>query len=117
LTNKTIVHRVDGWFASNCDRLAETFPVVRFRLMNASDIVLGKVIIELDGGSAAAMITFWNKGDVQALLLETTTKQDHTLDDRMLTPLDDIPSLLESYVDRLCALIAKGQVGPPSELP
>jgi hypothetical protein len=104
MMNKTIVQQVVSWFANNCEQLSESFPIVRFRLTQASDEIQGKVIVELDGESAAAMITFWNKGDVQALLLETVSKKEHTLDDRMLTPQDNIPSLLRSYVQRFGGL-------------
>jgi len=102
--NKTIVQQVVGWFANNCEQLSESFPIAGFRLTHASDAVHGKVVVELDGESAAAMITFWNKGDVQAMLLETVSKKEHTLDDRVLTSKGNIPALLGSYVQRFGGL-------------
>src|ERR1700685_1340932 len=104
--NETIVEQVGMWFAQVSRQLCVTFSAVNYRMMRATDKVRGKVIIELDGGSAVIMITFWNKGDVQALILERKTKREHTLDDRMLTADDRVASLLESYLDKFTSLVS-----------
>jgi hypothetical protein len=110
--NGTVVEQVEGWFKDKCQYLSESFPEVRFRLMYAADKTKGKVTIELGAVVAAAMITFWNKGDVEALVLNKTTKQDLSLDDRTLAVDDDVPSLLQSYVERFQAFIKEIEGSP-----
>ena len=102
---KTVVQQVQVWFSENSAQLTELFPDVRFRLMHAADQIQGKVTIELDGDLAAASITFWNKAEVMALILEDATKETHVLDDRELKATDDIGLLLRSYMDKLVDLI------------
>jgi hypothetical protein len=101
MRDKTIVQQATKWFGTNCERLSELFTIVRFRLMDATDLVRGKIIIELSSATTVMMITFWNKKDVEAMLLDKNSKQDRTLDDRMLNDQDDIPALLQKYVDEL----------------
>jgi hypothetical protein len=101
MKDKTVVQQVTKWFGINCERLSESFVIVRFRLMDAADLVRGKTTIELSSGRTAMMMTFWNKRDVQALVLDEVSKQESTLDDRVLNNQDDIPSLLQKYIDEL----------------
>jgi len=103
-----VVQQVTKWFANNCERLSESFTIVRFRLMDATDLVRGKITIELSSGTAVMMITFWNKKDVQALLLDKHSKQERTLDDRILNHQDDIPSLLQKYIEELTNASSSG---------
>jgi len=101
MKNETVVQQVTKWFGKNCVRLSELFAIARFRLIDATDQVRGKVIVELSSETALMMITFWNKKDVQASLLDKGSKQERTLDDRVLDDLDDIASLLQKYIDEL----------------
>ena len=101
MMTSTIVKQVESWFIQNEQRLSTSFPIVQFRLQYAADRMQGKVNIELEGEAAGISITFWNKGDVTALVLEKLNNNDYPIDDRLLTPNDDIPSLLNSYVEKL----------------
>jgi hypothetical protein len=101
----TIVRQVEDWFASNCRLLSRSFPVLRFSLMQPSDEVRGKISIQVDGPVAGASMTFWNKGDVEVLVLDKVNKRDYPLDDRVLNPADDISGLLSSYCERVLALV------------
>ena len=65
-----IVRQIEDWFASNCRLLSRSFPVLRFSLMQPSDEVRGKISIQVDGPVAGASMTFWNKGDVEVLVLD-----------------------------------------------
>ena len=100
----TIVRQVEDWFANNCRLLSRSFPVLRFQLMQPSDQVQGKISIQVDGPVAGASISFWNKGDVQVLVLDKVNKRDYPLDDRILKPAEDISALLGSYWERVLAL-------------
>ena len=53
---------------------------------------------------AGASITFWNKGDVEVLVLDKVNKRDYPLDDRVLNPGEDVSGLLNSYSERVLAL-------------
>ena len=100
----SIVQQVERWFGEACPKLSQTFTKVNFLLMHAQDGVRGKVTIQVDGASVGATITFWNKGDVEAIGLDKEKKQEFSFDDRVLTADDDVPSLLKSYFDRLSVL-------------
>jgi hypothetical protein len=66
----TNVKKVERWFAENGSRLSQSFPEVHFHLMLAADQVRGKVTIQVNGPVAGASITFWNRGEVEALALD-----------------------------------------------
>lgn len=102
----TNVQRAERWFAENCYRLSQSFPEVRFHLMQAADEVQGKLSIQVNGPVAGASITFWNKGDVEALALDKINDKNHTLDDRVLATRDDVSLLLQSYFEKLGAIVA-----------
>jgi hypothetical protein len=53
---------------------------------------------------AGASIAFWNKGDVQVLVLDKVNKRNYPLDDRVLNPGEDVSALLSSYSERVLAL-------------
>lgn len=99
-----IVQQVEKWFAENGPILSESFPKVNLHLMCARDSVHGQVAIQVDGPSAGATVSFWNKGDVMAIGIDKIRKQEFSFDDRVLTPDDDVRLLLRSYFDRLRAL-------------
>src|SRR5437870_1625184 len=99
----TVVEQVEEWFTENCKWLSEVFPVLRFHLMQAKDPVRGKVAIGVDGPVVVASITFWNKGEVDASVLEKTKQKEQSLDDRKLTVNDDVKTLLHSYFKNIQA--------------
>jgi hypothetical protein len=91
----TIVLQVADWFAGNCRLLSRSFPVLKFSLMQPSDQVQGNVSIQVDAPMAGASITFWNKGDVEVLVLDKVNKRDYSLDDRALNPGEDVSGLFD----------------------
>jgi hypothetical protein len=99
--SEPIVREVATWFGENCERLVDTFTTVRFRVTESRDELRGKVNIELAQTEMAASITFWNRGDVSALLLEISSKKQFSLDDRHLTPQDVVSVLLARYLDEI----------------
>ena len=109
----TIVLQVADWFASNCRLLSRSFPVLKFALMHPSDEVQGKVSIQVDAPMAGASITFWNKGDVEVLVLDKVNKRDYPLDDRVLNPGEDVSSLLTTYSERVLALAKNATESAP----
>jgi hypothetical protein len=110
---ETIVRQVEDWFAKNCRLLSRSFPVLKFSLMQPSDQAKGKVGIQVDGPIAGASISFWNKGDVQALVLDKVSKRDYSLDDRVLNPAEDVSALLSSYCARILALVNNASESTP----
>jgi hypothetical protein len=109
----TIVLQVADWFASNCRLLSRSFRVLKFVLMQPSDLVKGKVSIQVDAPMAGASITFWNKGDVEVLVLDKVNKRDYPLDDRVLNPGEDVSGLLTSYSERVLALAKNANESAP----
>ena len=101
---ESTVREVEDWFAKNCRLLSRSFSVLKFSLMEPSDPAKGKVTIQVDGPIAGASITFWNKGDVEVLVLDKINKRNYSLDDRVLNPLEDVSGLLSSYCERVLAL-------------
>lgn len=99
--NDLIISRVEEWYAKNGRRFSQLFDVFNFRLMLVSDNKRGKATIEIDSGSVGASITFWNKGDVTALLVDKRANKEHKLDDRKLSPSDQVGLLLDSYMRRV----------------
>ena len=103
MTEKTIVQHAAEWFGKHCQELSDAFPTVRFRLNDASDKIGGKVNIELALENIACTITFWNKGEVEAIVLDAS-KKEKVLDDRRLTAQDEVALLLASYVEKVSAM-------------
>lgn len=103
--NENNVHRVQRWFVQTESRLRECFPEVHCHVFQGDDPVQGKVNIQLNGPLAGASLSFWNKGDVQALVLDKVNTKEFPFDDRVLNAEDDVASLLQSYLDRLRSLV------------
>ena len=59
----------------------------------------------MNGPLAGASISFWNKGDVQVLVLDMVHDKTIAIDDRVLTVDDNITSLLQSYLETLKSLL------------
>ncbi len=94
----TVVLGVIDWFATHGRELAKAGWEVRFRFASATDREKGKLILELDAGLAAAMLTFWNRGEVQALILDVQQKNEISLDDRRIREKEHVGSLLDGYL-------------------
>jgi hypothetical protein len=58
----------------------------------------------MNGPLAGASISFWNKGDVQALALDKVNGKEISFDDRVLTVDDNVSALLQSYFEKLMTL-------------
>jgi len=101
----TIVQQVQTWFASRGRVLSQRFSKINLLLSSPTDLVKGQATIQVDGEKAGASITFWNKGDVEAMVLDKTSGKNHVLDDRVLAANDDVSVLLQGYSDRLLALV------------
>jgi hypothetical protein len=46
-------------------------------------------------------VTFWNQGDVEVITVNKVTRKESILDDRKLTPADNIESLLSRYFQQI----------------
>lgn len=99
MINGTVVLGVIDWFATHGRELAKAGWEVRFRFTSAMDREKGKLILELDAGIAAAMLTFWNRGEVQALILDVQRKNEISVDDRRITEEEGVGSLLDGYLE------------------
>jgi hypothetical protein len=107
----SIVQQVEAWFAEHGRGLSQLFPSLRFHVMAASDPFQGQVAIQVDGPVAGGSISFWNKGDVDALALDKVNKKTHTFDDRVLTADDNVAFLLDSYFEKLLKLAHEARPG------
>jgi hypothetical protein len=65
------------------------------------DEMRGKAAITVETHSTLASVTFWNTGDVEVLTVDKATRRESTLDDRVLTPADNIDSLLNRYFQQI----------------
>jgi hypothetical protein len=108
--NGRIAEEVHSWFAENVLRLAQAFPILRYHAFETTGIQ-GKISIQVDGPAVAASVTFWNKGDVEALVLDKATHTNYPMDDRKLQVNEDVNLLLRSYFDKATAIMKTGS-GP-----
>ena len=92
-----IVQTVESWYAENLDRLKTEWPTIRIRCNEPTDPVRGKVTIEAESDRVAAFVKFWNKGDVDVERMDLPVKRITVIDDRSLSPSEDICLLLDSY--------------------
>ncbi len=99
------VQQVERWFAQTGSRISELFPETHFHVLDRADQVRGKANIQMNGPLAGASISFWNKGDVQAIALDKVHGKTIAIDDRVLTMDDNISSLLQSYLEKLMSLL------------
>jgi hypothetical protein len=104
----TNVRKVQRWLRENSELLSLMFPELHLHLMEALDPARGKITLQLNGPSAGASITFWNKGDVEALVLDKLSGKNQSLDDRVLAPDEDIGALLQSYTQTMASLLQSG---------
>jgi hypothetical protein len=97
----TIVEDVEDWYGKHVERLKTQWTATSIRSLKSPDPVHGKVEIRAESASVAASITFWNSGNVTVLRLDLPAKRDSVIDDRKLSPTDDVGLLLDSYFWRL----------------
>jgi len=108
------VQQVEKWFTQGGSRLSQSFPEMHFHVFYAADQIQGKVNIQINGPLAGASISFWNKGDVQAIALDKVHRKEISFDDRILTVDDNVSSLLQLYFEKLMSLLKdiEGLAGP-----
>lgn len=99
----TIVEHVENWYGKHVDRLKIHWVAISIRSFKSADPVHGKVEIRAESASAAASVTFWNSGSVTALRFDLPAKRDSVIDDRKLSPTEDIGLLLDSYFRRFAS--------------
>jgi hypothetical protein len=97
----TIVQAVERWYEANLDRLRPMWRDISIRSYKAADPVHGKVEIRAESDLIAASVTFWNKGDVDAERLDMPEKRISVIDDRRLSPSENVGLLLDSYFQQL----------------
>lgn len=97
----TIVEHVEGWYEKHVDRLKTQWAATSIRSFKSPDPIQGKVEIRAESESVAASLTFWNSGNVTVLRLDLPSKGDSVVDDRKLSPAEDIGIVLDSYFRQL----------------
>ena len=98
----TIVQTVESWYEANLERLKPDWQKVSISSYEATDPVRGKVEIRAGSESLLASITFWNKRDVCVICLKLPPKTDPSvIDDRVISPSENLDLLLESYFEQL----------------
>jgi hypothetical protein len=99
----TIVEHVENWYEKHLDRLKTQWAATSIRSNNSPHSILGKVEIRAESESVAASVTFWNSGNVTVLRLDLPAKRDSVIDDRKLSPVEDVEFLLDSYFRQLAS--------------
>jgi hypothetical protein len=61
----------------------------------------GKAAITVETQTTLASIAFRNQGDVTVLTIDKATRKESIFDDRKLTLVDDIESLLDRYFQQI----------------
>lgn len=97
----TIVQAVETWYGENLDRLTTQWRTISIRSYESTDPVCGKVTIEAESGVMTAYVTFWNKGDVNPERLDLPEKRVSVIEDRVVSPSEDIGLLLDAYFRQL----------------
>ncbi len=99
----TIVEHVEDWYGKHVDHLKTQWAATSIRSLKSSDPIHGKVEIRAESASVAASVTFWNSGNVTVLRLDLPVKGDSVVDDRKLSPTEDVGLLLDSYFRQLAS--------------
>jgi hypothetical protein len=89
--------QTEQWYKENADLLTKQFAKVGFR-SDQTDPARGGVAIELEWSTFVASITVWNKGDISVLILKEGSQDPFALADRLLSPEENIPLLLNGYI-------------------
>jgi len=97
----TSAERVQDWYDRNLGRLSEIYGQTVIRSFKPEHQVDGKIIIEVESRTFVAMVTFWNKGDVEVIRLDLPTKDSVVIDDPVRSENEDVAQLLDSYFEQL----------------
>ena len=97
----TIGEQVEDWYGKQRNRLKTQWAATSIRSFKSPDPIHGKVEIRAESPSVAASVTFWNSGNVTVLRLDLPAKRDSVIDDRKLSPTEDVGLLLDSYFRQL----------------
>jgi hypothetical protein len=97
----TNVKQVEKWYSAHEERLAPQCSILRIKTHEPLDEVRGKAVIEVETQTTLAMVTFWNKGDMEVITIDKVTRTESILDDRKLTAADEIESLLNRYFQQI----------------
>ena len=94
----TIVEHVEDWYGTPLDHLKTQWAATSIRSFQSPDAIHGKVEISAESASVAASVTFWNSGNVPVLRLDLPAKRASVIDDRKLSPTEDVGLLLDSFL-------------------
>ena len=97
-----VIAQVAKWHEENVERLSKHFD--KMSLRSDIDSQQGGAVIEIEAKTLVASITFWNKGDVEVLVLKGGSQNPIDLDDRVLSPNESIGSLLDGYIREILLL-------------
>ena len=97
-----VVAQVAKWHEENAGRLSKHFDKMSLRCNIESQ--QGGAVIEIEAKTIVASITFWNKGDVEVLVLKGSSQNPIDLDDRVLSPDESVGSLLDRYIREILLL-------------
>ena len=97
-----VIAQIAKWYGENVERLSKQFDNVSLR--SNIDSEQGGVVIEIEAKTLVASITFWNKGDVEVLVLKKGSQNPIDLDDRVLSPDENVSSLLDGYIREILLL-------------
>jgi hypothetical protein len=91
-----LIDQVMSWHEKNSARLSKHFEKMSLHSNNDPD--QGGAVIEIEAKTFVASITFWNKGDIEVLFLKKGSENPLDLDDRLLSPDENVSSLLDGYI-------------------
>ena len=94
-----VIAQVAKWHEENVERLSKHFDNMNLR--STVDSQRGGAVIEIEAKTLVASITFWNKGDVAVLVLQRGSQNPIDLDDRLLSPDENVGSLLDDYIRQI----------------
>lgn len=103
IMNDNVIAQVTNWHEENAGRLSKHFEKVSLRSNVHPE--QGGAVIELEANTLVASITFWNKGDVEVLVLKKGSQNPIDLDDRVLSPHESVNSLLDGYIREILLLL------------
>ena len=98
MTQPTAVQTVENWLAENSQRFSALGKAISARSMWPDDPVKGKVVIAIETSNHLGSVTYWNKGDVTAIVIDRATGTEKIIDDRHLRADENAALLLERYV-------------------
>jgi hypothetical protein len=94
---------VANWFKNNGELLKQHFVKVMLH-SDETDPVRGGINIELEAPHLTASIVVWNKGDISIYILKEGSQDPTALIDRVLDDDEDVPLLLDQYIEEILKL-------------